>query len=191
MTDGTSSFAGKLLIAMPNLADPNFWRSVVLLGVHSGDEGAFGLIVNRRLDVDMREILSELGEETADEALPGVFAGGPVQPSHGFVLFERGEIAANVEDIAVSEDIVLSGSIETLTRLARGSARSRYFLLLGYAGWHPGQLEREIEENSWVIAPLEPSLLFDVPVEERWSEALRSIGIEPGTLVDAGSTEPS
>ncbi|HSO23900.1 MAG TPA: YqgE/AlgH family protein [Chondromyces sp.] len=191
MTDGTSSFAGKLLIAMPNLADPNFWRSVVLLGVHSGDEGAFGLIVNRRLDVDMREILSELGEETAAEALPGVFAGGPVQPSHGFVLFERGEIAANAEDIAVSEDIVLSGSIETLTRLARGSARSRYFLLLGYAGWHPGQLEREIEENSWVIAPLEPSLLFDVPVEERWSEALRSIGIEPGTLVDAGSTEPS
>ena len=191
MTDGTSSFAGKLLIAMPNLADPNFWRSVVLLGVHSGDEGAFGLIVNRRLDVDMREILSELGEETAAEALPGVFAGGPVQPSHGFVLFERGEIAANAEDIAVSEDSVLSGSIETLTRLARGSARSRYFLLLGYAGWHPGQLEREIEENSWVIAPLEPSLLFDVPVEERWSEALRSIGIEPGTLVDAGSTEPS
>jgi putative transcriptional regulator len=191
MTDGTSSFAGKLLIAMPNLADPNFWRSVVLLGVHSGDEGAFGLIVNRRLDVDMREILSELGEETVADALPGVFAGGPVQPSHGFVLFERGDIAANAEDIAVSEDIVLSGSIETLTRLARGSARSRYFLLLGYAGWHPGQLEREIEENSWVIAPLEPSLLFDVPVEERWSEALRSIGIEPGTLVDAGSTEPS
>ncbi len=191
MTDGTSSFAGKLLIAMPNLADPNFWRSVVLLGAHSGDEGAFGLIVNRRLDVDMREILSELGDETADEGLPGVFAGGPVQPSHGFVLFERGEIAANAEDIAVSEDIVLSGSIETLTRLTRGSSRSRYFLLLGYAGWHPGQLEREIEENSWVIAPLDPSLLFDVPVEERWSEALRSIGIEPGTLVDAGSTEPS
>jgi putative transcriptional regulator len=191
MTDGSSSFAGKLLIAMPNLADPNFWRSVVLLGVHSGDEGAFGLIVNRRLDVDMREILSELGEETVADALPGVFAGGPVQPSHGFVLFERGEIAANSEDIVISEDIVLSGSIETLTRLTRLSARSRYFLLLGYAGWHPGQLEREIEENSWVIAPLEPSLLFDVPVEERWSEALKSIGIEPGTLVDAGSTEPS
>jgi putative transcriptional regulator len=191
MIEAPQSFAGTFLIAMPNLADPNFWRSVVLLGVHSTDEGAFGLVINRELEVDLREILSELGEEASEETLPGVFSGGPVQPSHGFVLFERGAVAAESDDITISDSIAVSGRIETLARLVHESPDSRYFLLLGYAGWHPGQLEREIEENSWVIAPLDSRILFDVPVEDRWAAALESIGIDPGTLVDAGSTTPS
>ena len=83
MNGTTQSFAGYLLIAMPNLADPNFWQSVVLLGVHSDDEGAFGLVINRTLDVDLREVLQELGEEPVSGDLPGVFGGGPVQPSKG------------------------------------------------------------------------------------------------------------
>jgi len=191
VSQNSLSFAGKLLIAMPNLADPNFWRSVVLLGVHSHEEGAFGLVVNRPLDVDLREVLAELGQEPGGEDLPSVLSGGPVQPSHGFVLYEPGEHGAGDEDLTVSDSIVISGSVDTLARLAHGTAANRYFLLLGYAGWYPGQLEREIEENSWVVAPLDSSILFDVPVEDRWAAALRSIGIEPGALVDAGSTEPS
>jgi putative transcriptional regulator len=189
--DLSQSLAGHLLIAMPNLADPNFWQAVVLLGVHSDDEGAFGLIINRTLDVDLHEILAELGEETVAGKLPEVFGGGPVQPSHGFVLFERGPHPVAEDEIAVADSIVVSGSTETLANLTRGSGDQRYFLLLGYAGWHPGQLEREIEENSWVIAPLDTSIIFDVPVEERWAAALKSIGIDPGTLVDAGPAEPS
>ncbi len=186
------TLAGSFLIAMPGLADPNFWQSVVLLGVHSQDEGAFGLVVNRMLDVDLSEILVEIGEKPVDNDLPEVLAGGPVQPSHGFVLFERDEREAPAdEDIAISDTISVSGSTETLARLASGSTGGRYFLLLGYSGWHPGQLEREIEDNSWVVAPLDTSILFDVPAEERWSAALRSIGIEPGTLVDTGAAEPS
>ena len=186
------TLAGNFLIAMPGLADPNFWQSVVLLGVHSHDEGAFGLVVNRMLDVDLCEILLEIGEEPVDDELPEVLAGGPVQPSHGFVLLERDEHEAPAdEDIAISDTISVSGSTETLARLASGSTEGRYFLLLGYSGWQPGQLEREIEDNSWVIAPLDTSILFDVPAEERWSAALRSIGIEPGALVDTGAAEPS
>ena len=191
MNGTTQSFAGYLLIAMPNLADPNFWQSVVLLGVHSDDEGAFGLVINRTLDVDLREVLQELGEEPVSGDLPGVFGGGPVQPSQGFVLFERGQHPVADDEIAVADAIIVSGSTETLARLTRSPGDTRYFLLLGYAGWHPGQLEREIEENSWVVAPLDTSILFDVPVEDRWAAALRSIGIDPGTLVDAGSAEPS
>jgi putative transcriptional regulator len=192
MNDRSQSLAGHLLIAMPNLADPNFWQSVVLLGVHSDEDGAFGLVINRTLDVDLREILRELGEdEDVPDKLPEVFGGGPVQPSHGFVLFERGQVPVAEDEIAVSDSIVVSGSTETLARLTRSAGDTRYFLLLGYAGWYPGQLEREIEENSWVVAPLDTSIIFDVPVEERWAAALRSIGIDPGTLVDAGSTEPS
>lgn len=190
--NGTSqSLAGHLLIAMPNLADPNFWQAVVLLGVHSDDEGAFGLIINRTLDIDLHEILTELGEEAVPGELPDVFGGGPVQPSHGFVLYERGQHVVADDEIAVSDSIVVSGSTETLARLTRAAGDRRYFLLLGYAGWYPGQLEREIEENSWVVAPLDTSIVFDVPVEERWAAALKSIGIDPGTLVDAGSAEPS
>ncbi len=190
--NGTSqSLAGHLLIAMPNLADPNFWQSVVLLGVHSDDEGAFGLIINRAIDVDLREVLEELGEDASVGTLPGVLGGGPVQPSHGFVLFERGQHPVADDEIVVSDSIVVSGSTETLVRLIHEAGDQRFFLLLGYAGWYPGQLEREIEENSWVVAPLDTAILFDVPVEDRWAAALRSIGIDPGTLVDAGPSEPS
>jgi putative transcriptional regulator len=191
MNDALQSLAGQLLIAMPNLADPNFWQAVVLLGVHSDDEGAFGLIINRTLEVDMRDVLQELGEEAVPGELPEVFGGGPVQPSHGFVLFERGQHQVADDEIAIAESIVVSGSTEALTRLTQEVGNTRFFLLLGYAGWYPGQLEREIEENSWVIAPLDTSIIFDVPAEERWAAALRSIGIDPGTLVDAGSAEPS
>ena len=192
MTEKHPTLAGNLLIAMPGLADPNFWQSVVLLGVHSHEEGAFGLVINRMLDIDLREVLIEIGEDPIDGELPEVLAGGPVQPSHGFVLFERDDREApDEEDITISDTISVSGSTETLTRLVRGSIGGRYFLLLGYSGWHPGQLEREIEDNSWVVAPLNSSILFDVPAEERWVAALRSIGIEPGTLVDTGATEPS
>ena len=152
---------------------------------------SFGLVINRMLDVDLREILVELGEETVDSELPDVFDGGPVEPSHGFVLFERGELTTNDDDINISDSLAVSGSTETLARLANGPQANRYFLLLGYSGWHPGQLEREIEENSWVVAPLDTSIVFDVPVEDRWAAALRSLGIEPGTLVDSGSSEPS
>ena len=192
MTEKHPTLAGNLLIAMPGLADPNFWQSVVLLGVHSHEEGAFGLVVNRMLDVDLREVLIEIGEDPVDGELPEVLAGGPVQPSHGFVLFERDDREApDEEDITISDTISVSGSTDTLARLVRGSIGGRYFLLLGYSGWHPGQLEREIEDNSWVVAPLNSSILFDVPAEGRWVAALRSIGIEPGTLVDTGATEPS
>lgn len=191
MATSAPTLAGKLLIAMPGLADPNFWRSVVLLGVHSDKDGAFGLVINRMLDINLREILVELGEEAVDGELPDVFAGGPVEPSHGFVLFERGEHKVDDDDIKISDSLVVSGSTETLTRLAHGSQGNRFFLLLGYSGWHPGQLEQEIEDNSWVVAPLDTSIVFDVPVEDRWAAALKSLGIEPGTLVDGGSSEPS
>lgn len=191
MNAQTSSLAGQLLIAMPNLADPNFWQSVVLLGVHSDTEGAFGLIVNRPIDIDMHDILNELGQEPVDHELPAVLAGGPVQPSQGFVLFQRGPLQPSDDDIAISDSLAVSGNTETLAKLSLSESHKRYVLLLGYSGWFPGQLEREIEENSWVVAPLDSTIIFDVPAHERWAAALKSIGIEPGALVDSGSSEPS
>lgn len=191
MSDDATPLVGKLLIAMPTLADPNFWHAVVLVGVHSTDDGAFGLVVNRPLDVGLNDILDELGEAVDEGQYPQVLAGGPVEPNHGFVLYKGEGEASDETALRVDTDITVSGSTETLANLARGGPENRYYLLLGYSGWYPGQLEQEIEENSWLVAPLSSSIIFDTPVEERWTEALRSIGVEPGTLVDVGSGAPS
>jgi putative transcriptional regulator len=191
MTSGPS-LVGQLLIAMPSLADPNFARSVVLLGVHSDDDGAFGLIVNRPLDVALSDVLAQLEQRSALAELPQVLAGGPVEPSHGFVMFERDGGEGDDEHALFSDDaMVVSGSSAALAKLVEGRIRGRFYLLLGYAGWFPGQLEREIEENSWLVAPLDHRILFDVPLERRWTAALASIGVEPGTLVDTGTMTPS
>jgi len=185
------SLVGHFLIAMPSLGDPNFRRSVVLLGAHSLEEGAFGLIVNRPIDVELPEILDELGIETTNSELPRVLAGGPVEPSHGFVLFEIGDSLPENDDLTLPEGLTVSGSAETLTEFASGARSGKYSLVLGYSGWFPGQLETEIEENSWLVAPLRTSIVFDVPFEDRWVAALHSIGVDPGTLVDSGSATPA
>jgi len=191
MVEAATPLVGKLLIAMPTLADPNFWHTVVLVGVHSTEEGAFGLVINRPLDVELSDILDELGEPVATSRFPQVLAGGPVEPNHGFVIYEKGDIERDETALHVNGGITVSGSTETLANLARGDIESRYYLLLGYSGWYPGQLEREIEENSWLVAPLDTSIVFDTPLEERWTAALRTIGVDPGTLVDVGSGDPS
>jgi putative transcriptional regulator len=191
MSAGSTSLVGHLLIAMPTLVDPNFWRSVVLVGVHSRDEGAFGLVVNRGLDIELSDVLKELGEDVPSEEAPQVLGGGPVEPTHGFVLFERSDEVRDDTALTISETVTVSGSTETLASLVSGRIKGRYYLLLGYSGWAPGQLEREIEENSWLVAPLDHSILFEVPLEDRWTAALKSIGVEPGTLVDMGSGTPS
>jgi putative transcriptional regulator len=191
MTEDATSLVGKLLIAMPTLADPNFWHTVVLVGVHSDNDGAFGLVINRPLEVDLGDILNELGESIPDCQFPQVLSGGPVEPNHGFVMYEDGSQEDDESALRVDSDITVSGSTETLTHLARGEIDSRYYLLLGYSGWYPGQLEREIEENSWLVAPMDTSILFDTPLDERWKAALRSIGVDPGTLVDVGVGDPS
>ncbi len=193
MATELQSLSGSLLIAMPSLADPNFWRSVVLLGVHSQDEGAFGLVINRALDLALSDVLEDMGDSPGQDLMPQVLGGGPVDQSHGFVLFEtEGDGGRKDEQaLGLGGRVAISGSAETLSDLAHGRRGGRFYLLLGYAGWAPGQLEREIEENSWVVAPLDPRILFDVPFEDRWTAALRSIGVDPGTLVDTGTSIPS
>jgi putative transcriptional regulator len=191
MGSAAPSLVGSLLIAMPTLMDPNFWRSVVLVGVHSREEGAFGLVINRPLDVSLEEVLAELGEEPPGDAAPQVLGGGPVEPTHGFVLFETPPDHDDESALTIDGSLTVSGSTATLADLVHGRIPGRYYLLLGYSGWAPGQLEREIEENSWLVAPLTRSILFDVPPDERWNAALGSIGVDPGTLIDMGSSEPT
>ena len=189
--DTTNSLVGHLLIAMPSLGDPNFQRSVVLLGAHSLEEGAFGLIVNRPIDVELPDVLRELGLDPPATELPRVLSGGPVEPSHGFVLFELGDGRPEMDELSLPDGLTVSGSADTLSTFTSGERSGRYSLVLGYSGWFPGQLENEIEENSWLVAPLDTSIVFDIPYEDRWIAALKSIGVDPGTIVDSGSATPA
>ena len=188
----SETLTGSLLIAMPTLLDPNFFRSVVMIGTHSPSEGAFGLVINRPLEVTMNEVLAELGGLSEREDLPAVLGGGPVEPSHGFVMYEADDSdIANSSSLRLTHGLILSGATEVLKRLAQARSSTRFQLFLGYAGWAPGQLEQEIEDNSWLVAPLQTEILFSVPMEQRWNAALQSIGVDPGTLVDFGSSQPS
>ena len=131
MTESATSLVGKLLIAMPTLADPNFWHTVVLVGVHSDDEGAFGLVINRPLEVDLGDILSELGETVPQCQFPQVLAGGPVEPNHGFVMYEHSGGDSDESALQVNGSVTVSGSTETLTNLAAERAQQRQLGIVG------------------------------------------------------------
>jgi putative transcriptional regulator len=164
------SLGGSLLLAGPALWDPNFRRAVVLVG-HHDDDGAVGVVLNRASEVDVAAAAPPL----ADLVGPGerVFVGGPVQPRSAVVVadFERPEIA----------EVIAFGSIgflpdgmdaEHIGRLRR----ARVFA--GYAGWGPGQLEREIEEGSWIVEGARPEDVFTDRPDELWSDIVRRKGPE-------------
>jgi len=169
-----------MLLAMPQVADPFFRKSVVLLLAHQ-EEGSFGFIVNRATELKVAEILRDLEIEWRGD--PGVQArfGGPVQPQVGTVLFAAAA-AAEVEGAAeVLPGIRLSQNLSELARLA-ASPPERLRLLLGYAGWGAGQLVEEIVRNDWLTAPVDDALIFGEPGEATWERGLRSVGIDPSSL---------
>lgn len=163
---------------MPQVVDPFFHKSVVLL-VHHDEEGSLGLIVNRPTELPVREILE--GMEVPWLGRDGVMThfGGPVQPQLGTVIFdaEPAEVeAANV----VAPGVLISQHVGDLGRLA-AEPPERFRLLLGYAGWGEGQLLEEILRNDWLTAPVTAELVF-APGEAAWTGALRSVGVDPASL---------
>ena len=174
-----------LLMAMPQVLDPFFHRSVVLL-LHHEDEGSFGFIVNRPTGIKVSEILKgmDVGWQGQREAV--AYFGGPVQPQLGTVLFAPvltdGDTGFE-EDTAteVFPGIALTQHVGDLSRLAEDPPQ-RFRLLLGYAGWGEGQLMEEILRNDWLTAPVSSDLIFAPDPEQVWAETLRSVGIDPDAL---------
>lgn len=170
------------LIAMKQVVDPFFHRSVVLLLEHDED-GSFGLIVNRPTDVPMVQLLGGLGVTWGGALDAASWFGGPVQPGVGTILFagqapaEEGELAAH----EFAPDLHISRDIRVLTRLAKRPP-SEFRLLLGYAGWGAGQLAQEIERSDWLIAPFDRASLFASEPGAMWDRALQSIGVRPESL---------
>ena len=186
MTNTTAPFAdltGKLLIAMPDLADPRFHGGVVLLCSHSA-EGAMGLILNKPMsDIGFSNILAQLGiARQANTPDLTVCYGGPVDMRRGFVLHSTEYRPDDAEHHAINADFALSASTDILRDMAAGRGPLQAFMALGYAGWGPGQLEDEIGENSWLTADAPPDLVFATDHDTKWQGALASLGISPMTL---------
>lgn len=176
------SFAPTLLLAMPQLMDPNFSRSVVLLCQH-GAEGALGFVVNRPTEMRAAEAVALDPPITRDSGLL-LWTGGPVERTRGFLLLGDDPGVDDSEEI--TDGIHLTASVEVLRRLLEAEpedlAARRCRLLLGYAGWGPGQLDSELAASAWLTVAPDPSLVFETPPEQMWERAIRSLGVDPMAL---------
>lgn len=172
---------GQILVAMPAMLDPRFEKTVILMCSH-GPEGAMGLVLNRLFgDLNFRGLLTQFGIDLPMGApeLP-VYYGGPVEPVRGFVLHSSDYEKEATSTITPS--INMTATVEVLKALAEGSGPERALLVLGYAGWAPGQLEAEIQANGWLTVEADDSLVFDQDIEMKWNRALGKLGVSPMML---------
>lgn len=177
----TRGIAPGLLLAMPQLDDPNFTRAVVLMVQHN-EEGSFGLVVNRPSEMAVIDVMSPLGMRWGGDPEQMLFVGGPVAPESGWLLHEPIAAVEGEGTVEVADGIALSTAPEHFRALAERPPRRMRFLA-GYAGWGEHQLESELAQGAWLSAGVTPELIFDTPPERMWEEALHSLGIEPGALV--------
>ena len=178
------------LLSMPQLADPNFAKSVILVCEHSA-EGAFGLVINRLSELTAAEAVQLSPELEAPNDLP-LLIGGPVEPQRGWILTSRapevpGVEGANRLDGVLSKEIGaglhLSASPLLLRRVLQAHPNPRRTVVLaGYAGWGPGQLDAELAESAWLIAPVELDLIFEIPSAVCWEMAMKRLGVDPSQL---------
>jgi len=173
----------QLLIALPALSETNFSRSVALICQHD-DDGAMGIVVNRRSEYTLGEVLGQMGVEGGTESLRAqpVLAGGPVHPERGFVLHDGGPRWDST--LAITDKLFLTTSRDILEAMARGDGPDHAIVALGCAGWGSGQLEHELTENDWLTAPADAELLFSEPLESRWQAAAGRIGVDFAYLAD-------
>jgi putative transcriptional regulator len=171
----------QFIIAMPSLADPNFFHTVTFLCQHN-EEGALGIVINRPAEMKLGEIFKQMNIPVTSlgAAETPVFSGGPVQQERGFVLHTNG--GDWDATMAVSESISLTTSRDVIEAIAAGKGPKQYLVALGYAGWGEGQLEQEILANAWLNTPYTQHILFDTPVNMRWQAAAEQIGIDINQL---------
>jgi putative transcriptional regulator len=173
------TLAPALLLSMPQLIDPNFARSVVLLCEHAA-EGAFGLIVNRPSDVSAAAAVSLEPPIEEPNDLP-LLIGGPVEPQRGWIL--TAAPPDGIESRGLGAGLHLSASPLLLRRVLTAAPPARRTLVLaGYAGWGPGQLDAELAASAWLIVPVELDLIFEVPAAASWEMAIRRLGADPHLL---------
>lgn len=174
------SLKDHLLVAMPGLGDPFFKESVTYVIQHD-EEGAMGVMINQPMPFTHEELLEQLGLESEGENLKqDVLSGGPVQIQRGFVLHRP--LGDWESTLPINDTVALTTSLDILEAIANNDGPTDYQMLLGYAGWDAGQLDREMLENSWLTVPANEEILFEIPIEERWQKASQLIGVDINQL---------
>ncbi len=175
------SLAPSFLVSMPQLEDPNFHQTVILLCWHN-PTGAFGLVVNRPL-VTKGRVVVKLDPPVVTSRELKIWAGGPVEPDASWILAAgdaESESAHNGNRII--EGLYLSTSPDLLRLTLEEDAPLQTRLIVGYSGWGPGQLEAEIEASAWLIGEVDQDLIFATPPDQMWEKAIRRIGADPAAL---------
>ncbi|WP_438864501.1 YqgE/AlgH family protein [Neptunicella sp.] len=173
-----NSLENHFLIAMPSLQDPYFSRSLTFICEHN-EHGAMGIIINQPAGMTLKELLTLTNIENPIDEKKGeniVVAGGPVGKDRGFILHTPQPGYSS--SMAVSSEIMVTTSKDILENLATDNAPEKSVVALGYAGWGAGQLEQEIQENSWLVIESDAELLFDVPIHKKWESAVHKLGID-------------
>jgi putative transcriptional regulator len=178
---GEGWLTGQLLVAMPTMQDPRFARSVICLCAHSG-EGAMGIVLNKPLDgLSFDDLLKQLDlDPVPPQRRIRLMSGGPVENGRGFVLHTADWETEG--SLTVQPGIALTASVDILKAIAGGGGPREGFLALGYAGWGPGQLETEIQQNAWLSVPADEGLLFSSDSAKLWHNALAKLQVDPALL---------
>ncbi|MEX2521126.1 MAG: YqgE/AlgH family protein [Paracoccaceae bacterium] len=181
---------GKLLIAMPGMADPRFEKTVIFLCAHT-DDGALGIVVNRRAGNVRREDLFRqldiVGIATVGDENAWIHYGGPVETERGFVLHSP-DWRLEEATLEVDDDFSMTATIDVLHAIAEERGPRRVLIALGYAGWTSGQLEGELRENGWLTCDADEEIVFGRDDATKWEAALAKLGIDPMLLSAAGGT---
>ena len=176
------SLAGELLVAMPQMMDPRFARSVVYICAHSEEAGAMGLVINKLLSsLTMDELFAHLKLEPTrlNDPRP-VHFGGPVEPGRGFVLHSSDY--QEEATLTVGDEFGVTATLDILRAIGKGEGPRHSLLALGYAGWAPGQLDAEIQANGWLSVTADAALVFGGALEDKWERALAKLGVSPSML---------
>jgi len=182
-----ASLAPGFLVAAPSMRCPFFNHTLVLLIDHT-DDGSFGFVVNRQTDLRITDVFDEVGVtgEAVRVVEAPVMLGGPVSPESGWILYDPEGVPKPTtgHSVAVGDRISCSASLELLERLAKGDGPETCAMMLGYSGWGAGQLEGEMRQGSWIPVDLDYGLVFEAPIETRWTAALAALGIDPASVID-------
>ena len=175
------NLTGKLLISMPSLEDERFYKTVIYICAHSS-EGTMGIIINKKIDYDLYpDLLEQLGiDKPLGSKKLYIRYGGPVETGRGFVL--HSDEVIQKETLSIGKGVALTSTAEFFEDLSKGKGPENSIFALGYAGWGPGQIEKEILANSWMTLSADSKFLFDEEVSNKWSKAYSLLGIDPNKL---------
>ena len=183
-----ASLVGRFLVATPSMPDERFQKSVVFMCKHD-DDGALGIIVNNKVeDLPLGQVYKQLGIEVSKMAGErAVLFGGPVETSRGLVLHSADY--KREETLLIEGGMALTASLEILKDMAGGSGPKQAWLALGHSGWAPGQLDREMQDNAWLVVDADAALVFDTDFDAKWQRALDRLGGKggPGGKFDLAS----